>query len=99
MKTYWVGSLLVCCLGSAIAEPGGVRVLTNGASAPLVVMPISVQEEEPRISARLRDVLRHPYDEQQELSNKPYRLSSEERHRLREQLRSHADAGQSKDKP
>ena len=82
-----------------MAESSGVRVLTNGASAPLVVMPISVQEEEPRTSAWLRDVLRHPFDEQQDLSNKPYRLSSEERHRLREQLRSHADAGNTKDKP
>ncbi len=82
-----------------MAEPGGVLVLTNGASAPLVVLPVSVQEEEPRTAARLRDVLRHPFDEQQDLSNKPYRLSSEERHRLREQLRSHADAGNTKDKP
>ena len=83
-----------------MAEPGGVRVLTNGASAPLVVMPVSVQEGEPPAPARLRDTLRHPYDDQQQdLNEKPFRLSSEERYRLREQLRSHADAGQPKDKP
>jgi hypothetical protein len=100
MKTYGVGFFVACCLGSAMAEPGGVRVLTNGASAPLVVMPVSVQDGEPPAPARLRDTLRHPYDEQQQdLNEKPFRLSSEERYRLREQLRSHADAGQTKDKP
>lgn len=86
-------------LGAALAEPGGVRVLTNGAAAPLVVMPISIQEEEPRSPPRLRDVLRQPYDEQPELGNKPYRLSAEERFRLREQLRTQADASHAKDKP
>ena len=99
MKTFWVGVLLIGGLVAAQAEPGGVRVMTNGAAAPLVVMPISVQEEEPRVAPRLRDVLRQPYDDQPELGSKPYRLSAEERFRLREQLRTQADASHTKDKP
>jgi hypothetical protein len=99
MKTFWVGCLLLSCLGAASAEPGNVRVLTSDAATPMLVMPVSVQEEPHRPTARLRDVLRQPFDEQQELASKPYRLSVEERQRMREQLRSQVDVGHAQDKP
>eukprot|EP01041_Mallomonas_annulata_P017411 gene17412-35878_t len=51
-----------------------------------MVMPISVDEGEPRNAMRLRDVLRQPFDDMED-NSKPYRLSVEERQRLREQLR------------
>ena len=51
-----------------------------------MVMPISVEEGEPRNVLRLRDVLRQPFDDMED-NAKPYRLSVEERQRLREQLR------------
>lgn len=86
-------------LVSAQAQGTGDRLLTNVEAVPLSVMPISVQEEPLHTAPRLRDVLRQPYDDQQELANKPYRLSAEERHRLREQLRSQADTSHIKDKP
>ncbi|WP_291140286.1 hypothetical protein [Hydrogenophaga sp.] len=50
------------------------------------VMPISIDGGEPRAPMRLRDALRQPYDDVEE-GAKPYRLTVEERHRLREQLR------------
>lgn len=51
-------------------------------------MPISIQDDDHSSAPHLRDVLRQPLDGMQELGGKPYRLSIEERHRLREQLRS-----------
>lgn len=62
-------------------------------NAPAVVMPISADLAEPRSAVRLRDVLRYSNDEADE-DNKPYRMSAQERQRLREQLRrqSHSDA-------
>lgn len=50
------------------------------------VVPISMVEPETRTTVRLRESLRQPYGDELE-SNKPYRLSLEERVRLREQLR------------
>jgi len=50
------------------------------------VVPISMMEPETRATVRLRESLRQPYDDEIE-QNKPYRLSAEERLRLREQLR------------
>jgi hypothetical protein len=49
-------------------------------------VPISMVEPETRTTVRLRESLRQHYDDELE-SNKPYRLSLEERVRLREQLR------------
>ncbi len=51
-----------------------------------MVMPISVDEGEPRSTMRLRDVLRQPFEDMDD-NSKPYRLSAQERQRLREQLR------------
>lgn len=58
------------------------------------VMPISMIEPEGRTPVRLRDSLRQPYDDEVE-TNKPYRLSVEERMRLREQLRGAPDQSKS----
>ncbi len=52
-----------------------------------VLMPIAADAAEPRSTIGLRDVLRQPYDDVKE-DNKPYRLSGQERQRLREQLSS-----------
>lgn len=61
-----------------------------------MVLPISIQDDDQSSSPRLRDVLRQPLDGAQEPGIKPYRLSPDERYRLREQLRSQPDAEQHK---
>lgn len=50
------------------------------------VLPITADTVEPRSAIRLRDTLRQPYDDLD--VDKPYRMSLQERQRLREQLRS-----------
>lgn len=60
------------------------------------VVPISMMEPETRTTVRLRESLRQPNEDEME-ANKPYRLSAEERLRLREQLRGdHSPAKTSK---
>lgn len=88
MKSYLPGGLLLMALGSAHAGPEDVRIhpMPGGADAPVAVLPISADENDPRGAMRLRDALRRPVDDMDE-SRKPYRLSVEERQRLREQLR------------
>ncbi|MBA4260648.1 MAG: hypothetical protein C0443_01100 [Comamonadaceae bacterium] len=53
---------------------------------PAVLLPISADSAEPRSNSGLRDVLRQPFSETKE--DKRYRLSVQERQRLREQLSS-----------
>lgn len=55
--------------------------------AMTVVPSVSAEAEDARPTHRLRDALRQPVSAD-ESSGKPYRLSVEERQRLREQLRS-----------
>ncbi|MDO9434172.1 hypothetical protein [Hydrogenophaga sp.] len=87
MKSYLPGGLLLIALGSAYAGPEELRVHpTPGIEGPVAVLPISADETDPRGAMRLRDALRRPVDDMEE-SRKPYRLSVEERQRLREQLR------------
>jgi hypothetical protein len=62
------------------------RVSEVPTETAMSVVPISMVEPEARTTVRLRESLRQPYDDELE-SNKPYRLSMEERVRLREQLR------------
>lgn len=54
---------------------------------PAVLLPISADSAEPRSGIGLRDVLRQPFSEAKE-DSKRYRLSVQERQRLREQLSS-----------
>jgi len=63
-----------------------------------MVLPIAIQDDDHSSSQRLRDVLRQPFGGIQEPGIKPYRLSPDERQRLREQLRSQPDAEPSKGK-
>lgn len=102
MKTNWMGGWLLLLLTGlpltvmAQVAPGGVPAI--GAEAPVLILPIAAQDEDHRGALRLRDVLRQPYDDMQEPGMKPYRLSPQERQRLREQLRSQPDGGVAKGK-
>ncbi|AOF86683.1 hypothetical protein BSY239_1970 [Hydrogenophaga sp. RAC07] len=86
MKTHLPLGLILLTFGSAHAGPGDQRTHPMPSNATVMVMPISVDEGEPRHAMRLRDVLRQPFDDMED-NGKPYRLSVEERQRLREQLR------------
>ena len=87
MKSYLPSGLLLMALGSAYAGPEDHRVHPAPmADTPVAALPITADENDPRGSMRLRDALRRPFDDMDE-SRKPYRLSVEERQRLREQLR------------
>lgn len=86
MKTYLPLGLMMLTLGSVHAGPEDQRHPPLPSNATVMVMPISVDEGEPRNAMRLRDVLRQPFDDMED-NAKPYRLSVEERQRLREQLR------------
>lgn len=95
----WLFFLLACFSPWAMAQKAEGRPPSGGAQAPLLVLPISAPEEEHRGAAGLRDVLRQPYEVTQELGSRPYRLTPEERQRLREQLRSQPDGLVLKGKP
>jgi hypothetical protein len=87
MKSIWMGSLAMLTAGLSLANADrardDMRVPGHDAAA---VMPISIDGGEPRAPVRLRDALRQPFDDMDE-GAKPFRLSVEERQRLREQLR------------
>lgn len=87
MKSYLTSVLMLSALGSAVAGQAGQRMHPLPSEAPTVVLPISVGDDsETRGPMRLRDALRQPFDDMDD-GRKPYRLSVEERQRLREQLR------------
>lgn len=86
MKSIWMGSLAVLIASPVMAGPEKARDARDASDEPAVVMPISVDGNEPRAGLRLRDTLRQPFDDMDD-GGKPYRLSVEERQRLREQLR------------
>lgn len=77
--------LLLPTLGVA-ADP---QTSQDASTQVMIALPLNAAETETRDAPRLRDTLRQPYGDDQE-SSKPYRLSAQERHRLREQLRSGA---------
>jgi hypothetical protein len=87
MKSIWMGTLAMLTAGVSLANPERARDLREpAAEAPVVVMPISIDGGEARTPLRLRDALRQPFDDMDE-GGKPFRLTVEERQRLREQLR------------
>lgn len=88
MKSYLPGGLLLVALGSAHAGPEDLRghPAPGVVDGPVAVLPITADEGDTRGPMRLRDALRRPVDDMGD-SRKPYRLSVEERQRLREQLR------------
>lgn len=87
MKFIWMGSLAMLTAGYTLAnaERAHIESRAPGHDAA-AVMPISIDSGEPRAPTRLRDALRQPFDDMDE-GAKPFRLSVEERQRLREQLR------------
>lgn len=86
MKPFAKQGVCLLLLIPAWAFSADQRPPSEAAENAVAVMPISMVEPEARSHPRLRDSLRQPHDDEPEIS-KPYRLSVEERHRLREQLR------------
>ncbi len=94
MKRFAKQGVCLLLLMPAWAFPADPRPPSESAEGAVAVMPISMVEPETRSHPRLRDSLRQSHGDEPEIS-KPYRLSVEERHRLREQLRgvpSHAQS-------
>lgn len=85
MNPHPSAACLLLALLPAFAVAQVKRVHPLPGDGTVVVMPISADAAEPRSAVPLRETLRQPFDE---VDNKPYRLSSQERQRLREQLRS-----------
>ena len=73
-------------LGPAWALASDQPPATVPTESAMSVLPMSMVEPDARTTVRLRESLRQPYGDETE-QNKPYRLSAEERVRLREQLR------------
>ncbi|MGE0099650.1 MAG: hypothetical protein AB7S86_15015 [Hydrogenophaga sp.] len=87
MKSILTSVCLLSVISPLMAGQDGQRVHPVPSDAPPTVLPISVGDSnEARGPMRLRDALRQPFDDVDDTS-KPYRLSVEERQRLREQLR------------
>ncbi|MDO9148106.1 MAG: hypothetical protein Q7U52_10645 [Hydrogenophaga sp.] len=86
MKLNLTGGILFLLLGPAVADPAAERKLGDPIDASVVVVPTSI-DDEPRTALRLRELLRQPFDRVED-PFEPYRLSVEERQRMREQLRS-----------
>lgn len=86
MKSVWMGSIACLTAGLAFANPERTREPAFAASEAATVVPISIDAGEARTAVRLRDALRQPFDDMDD-GGKPFRLSVEERQRLREQLR------------
>jgi hypothetical protein len=88
MNTFLSGGLSILVLGPALAGPPPVRTAYPlPAQGAVSVMPVSALDAGTRSPMPLREVLRQPMDSMEDPS-KLYRLSIEERQRLREQLRS-----------
>ena len=86
MKSFARPGICLLLLGPAWALAADERAIEVPTETAMSVVPISMVESETRTTVRLRESLRQPYDDELE-SNKPCRLSVEERIRLREQLR------------
>lgn len=86
MKPYLSIGPLLLALFPVWAGAADDRVHPLPADTPSVILPITADTSEPRTVIRLRDALRQPYDDLEE-DSKPYRMSVQERQRMREQLR------------
>jgi len=87
MKSILTSVLMLSFFSPLMAGQDGQRVHPVPTDVPVTVLPISMGDSsEVRGPMRLRDALRQPFDDMDDTS-KPYRLSVEERQRLREQLR------------
>ena len=86
MKSIWMGTLAMLTAGVSLANPERARDMREAGQDAASVIPISIDGGEPRAPLRLRDALRQPFDDVDD-GAKPFRLTTEERQRLREQLR------------
>ena len=86
MKCFVSRGVCITLFLPALAGAADPQTVPEPAPQAMVSMPMSLVEPETREMPRLRDSLRQPYGDEVE-PNKPYRLSAEERQRLREQLR------------
>ncbi len=86
MKLFVRQGLGILLLAPAWVLATDERAVAAPTESVMSVVPISMMEPDTRSTVRLRESLRQPYDDEIE-QNKPYRLSAEERVRLREQLR------------
>lgn len=84
MKPYLSAGCLLLVALPTLGLAQGKRAHPLPDDAPVSVLPIAVESTEARSAASLRDSLRQPFDD---ADNKPFRLSSQERQRMREQLR------------
>ena len=67
------------------ADPIAVSPPSETPPSTVLLPLVAVEPAEPRSNTSLRSVLRQPFDDFKE-DSKPYRLSVQERQRLREQL-------------
>lgn len=74
-------------LASTLSVAADNRIHPLPSDAPPMLLPVTADLAEPRSATRLRDALRQPHDDVEE-DIKPYRMSVQERQRMREQLRS-----------
>ncbi|MCU0762351.1 MAG: hypothetical protein MUF76_05065 [Hydrogenophaga sp.] len=87
MKSFVPRSVCLCLLLPTLASATDPQTAApDPAAQAMIVLPVNTPDSEARELPRLRDSLRQPYADDLE-PNKPYRLSAQERHRLREQLR------------
>ena len=84
MKPYLSAGCLLLVALPTLGLAQGKRAHPLPDDAAVSVLPIAAESTEARSAATLRDSLRQPFDD---ADNKPFRLSSEERQRMREQLR------------
>lgn len=87
MKFYLPAGCVLLALLPSLALADGKRGQRQADDATVSVLPIAVDSTEARSAVSLRDSLRQSFDG---TDNKPYRMSSQERQRMREQLRSHS---------
>ncbi|MCU0925404.1 MAG: hypothetical protein MUF44_05010 [Hydrogenophaga sp.] len=77
-------SVLLPIIGWA-ADPSAVSSASETPPSTALLPLAAAEPSEPRSNTSLRSVLRQPFDDYKE-DSKPYRLSVQERQRLREQL-------------
>lgn len=84
MKSFLITNCIVLALLPSLGWAEDKSTPSPSASVSLLVLPTPAEATEPRGADTLRNSLRQPYEY---ADNKPYRLSQQERQRLREQLR------------
>jgi len=94
-KLYFAAGVVGLLMSPTLAlaqDPRTDVEAAEAASGNFMVSSMSVEDLHPRPYTALRDLLRQPPDKMP--SKQPYRLSPEERQRLREQLRQQAAPAQ-----